>query len=69
VNGVRTVDLLEEHIDLILKILTQRNADLTDLLKQQGFEPETIQDMELEQRDINDVIRELVHYSRLKTNG
>jgi len=25
--------------------------------------------LQLEQRDINDVVRELVHYSRLKTDG
>jgi len=66
---MRVVELSEEHIDLILKILTQRNADLTDLLKQEGFEAETIHDLQLEQRDINDVVRELVHYSRLKTDG
>jgi len=65
---MRVVELSEEHIDLILKILTQRNADLTDLLKQEGFEAETIHDLQLEQRDINNVIRELVHYSRLKTD-
>ncbi len=63
---MKTVELSEENIDLILMILTKRNEELTDLLKQQDLEDRTIRDMQLEQRDLNDIIRELVHYSETK---
>ncbi len=71
INTMRVIELSEEHIDLIIETLKQRHSDLTDLLKldSAGFEEEAIQAMQLEQRDLNDIIRELVHYSELKTDG
>ena len=61
----RMVELNELQIDLIIDTLKQRHSDLTDLLKMDsgGFEAETIRDMQLEQRDLDDIIREMQFYA------
>lgn len=62
----KSVELTKEQIDLVIETLTQRYSDLTDLLKNtEDFEAETIQSMQLEQRDLTDIIRELKHYAAL----
>ena len=63
----RMVELDILQIDLIIDTLKQRHSDLTDLLKDSDvFEAETIRNMQIEQRDIDDVIRELQFYAITK---
>lgn len=60
----KTVELTEEQIEIIIDTLKQRHSDLADLLKnQEDFEAETIRDMLIEQRNLNNIIRELRFYS------
>lgn len=61
---IKSVLLTEEQLDLIVDILKQRRTDIDSILKDKdGLEAVTIQGLELEHRDITDVLRELQHYA------
>lgn len=65
----KTVELTDEQLNLIIRTLLQRQSDLGVLLKEQeGLGAETIRDMLMEHRDLNNIIRELRFYSNVKVS-
>lgn len=62
-----TVDLTEEQIDLIISVLIERVHDLDIIMKNgDGLSDETLHDLRIEHRDVNNIMRELQHYSTSK---
>lgn len=64
---IKTVDLDNEQIDLIVKVLKEKRDDLDVLLKNpDGLDVETVRELQLEHRDIGNVLRELQFYMIMK---
>lgn len=59
-----TVELTEEQVNLLIKTLSEKCNDLQVLLSNSdGLGIETIHDIQLEHRDLNNIVRELQHYT------
>lgn len=67
---IKTVELTSEQINLIMQTLVQRLADVDAVLKDKpsGLEGETERDYLLEKRDLNIILRELLHYATPASN-
>lgn len=63
---LKKVELDEEQIDLIIKILQERLEELSSIIKfdSAGLETETIQAFQLEHRDISNVLREITFFAK-----
>lgn len=58
-----TVELEPEEIELLIKTLFEKRSELDVVLKNpDGLEAETIRDIQMEHRNINNVLRELQFY-------
>lgn len=61
---MKSVELEQEQLDLVIRILLEKQNDLDGLLNhQEGLGAETIRDISLEARDIRNIIRELRHFA------
>lgn len=60
--GPVQIELDKEQIDLIIKTLLDKKSDL-DIVIKEDLEPETIRDMLIERREIDNIVRELQFYS------
>lgn len=58
----KVIELDKEQIDLIIKTLLDKKSDL-DIVIKEDLEPETIRDMLIERREIDNIVRELQFYS------
>lgn len=64
---MKSVELEDDYIRLIVKVLNEKRQDLAVILKNpDGLEQETIQKLELEHRDLGNIMRELQFYSVMK---
>lgn len=69
-QGGYVVYLCADQIDLVIKVLSERHKDLEAVLKApDGLSSEFIQELQLELRNINSVIRELMFYADSTTTN
>jgi hypothetical protein len=60
---MKTVELSEDYIDLVIRIMIEKRDELEVLLKNpEGLGENTIKEIQLEHRDLNNVVRELKYY-------
>lgn len=60
---MKTVELSEDYLDLVIRIMTEKRDELEFLLKNpDGLGDNTVKEIQLEHRDINNVVRELKYY-------
>lgn len=61
---MKSVELEQEQLDLVIRVLLEKQNDLDGLLNhQEGLGAETIRDISLEARNVRNIIRELRHFT------
>lgn len=64
VNDIKTVELDDAQIWLLITTCTEKKTDLEAVLKNtDGLNKETVQELQLRVRDLTDIIRELQFYA------
>jgi len=66
-SDIKTVELTEEQISLLISVLKEKVDDLDVVLRNsEGLELETIRDLQIDRNDISSIITELQFYVIMK---